>query len=147
MTTRNEDGDAARAERVAKAYALHTEKGWGSYKVAAALGVSQATAHRYIREGRNAIPWLELLDLNDARAAQAARLTKYVEMLIEEVDSGTTRVVEAMPSLLKIEERWAKLAGLDAPSRHVIENPKAAPDPAVLQALRELEQREDERDE
>lgn len=132
-----------------EALRLAEEEGMSSRKISQHLrqhghSVSHPTIIKYLREAREEIPWQDIFDRQTLRTAQAGRLEQYVQIVMEEVKGGRADPLQAIDRLLKIEDRWAKLAGLDAPTRTVTESPREVePDPEVMAALAALPREDD----
>lgn len=138
MTATNGD----RAETVAKVWELGTKQGKSSREIARELGISQMTAVRMLREAEAAEGFIDLLDKAEARVAQALRLNEYMTWLRKRIDEGAKAEV-VIPVAMKVEDRWAKLHGLDAPTRVAVtdEREEKGMDPEVLAAIRDAQQR------
>ncbi|OSY42928.1 hypothetical protein C8E95_6752 [Pseudonocardia autotrophica] len=113
-----------------------------SRRIADELDISQATAVRMLREAEAAEGFIDLLDKAEARVAQALRLNEYMTWLRRRIEEGAKAEV-VIPVAMQVENRWAKLHGLDAPSRVAVsdDRPEKGMDPAVLAAVREAQQR------
>lgn len=143
MTATNGD----RAATVAKVWELATGRGpsgqrMSSRAIAAELGISQPTAARMMREAEQAEGFIDLLDKAEARVAQALRLNEYMTWLRKRVEQGAKAEV-VIPVAMQVENRWAKLHGLDAPTRvQVSDDPESKePNPEVLAAVRDARRR------
>lgn len=135
MTT---EGDQ-RTTLVVRAWEMSTRDGKSVRVIASELGISRASAARYVREAEQAEGYVDLLDRADARVAQAFRLDEYVTLLRRRIDEGAKAEV-VIGVLLKVEERLAKLHGTDAPSRVQVENVgQAEVKPQVIEAIREAQ--------
>lgn len=146
MTLSNGKGPMERPDAVAEAWRMHKEESRSTRYIAQALTergytVSRSTVAEFIREARDAEPWIDLLEPAIARREQADRLNSYVAILLDEMREGREKPLPVIKGLMQIEERWAKLAGLDAPTRIATQNETrpVAPDPKILQALERLE--------
>lgn len=129
--------DEDRSRLVALAWEL-AEQGWGVRYIAERIGRSPATAARYVKEGREAASWIEVLDRAEERARAAQRLDLYTSWLLAERSELGGKALEYVPVLLKVEERRAKLTGSDAPTRVKVEDDRPAPtvDPETVRAIR-----------
>lgn len=139
------DGD--RAEMVAKVWALATGNGPGgkrmsSREIARELPISQATAARMMREAEQAEGVIDLLDRGEARVAQALRLNEYMQWLRARINEGAKAEV-VVPVAMQVENRWAKLHGLDAPTRVAVSDDRELPgmNPETIAAVREAQRR------
>lgn len=124
-------------ELVAKAWELHAHEGRSARYIAEKLQVSPDTAARWVRDGKAAEQYIDLLDRAEERVRMATRLDFYTGALVSEWNEGAAKAAEVIPILLKIEERRAKLVGLDAPTRVSVEDDRVvAVDPKVVAAVR-----------
>lgn len=124
-------------EQVAKAWELHAHEGRSARYIAEQLHISPDTAARWVREGKAAEQYIDLLDRAEERVRMATRLDFYTGALVSEFQAGAAKLTEVIPILLKIEERRAKLVGLDAPTRVAIEDAsQPEPDPRTVAAVR-----------
>lgn len=153
MTVSNGEGGMDRAAAVAEAFRLHTTESRSTRYIAEELTrrgykVTHNTVAAFIKEAREAEPFLDLLDPALNRREQAGRLQAYAAIVLDEIRGGRADPLPAIDLLLKIETRFAKLGGWDAPTRIATqnENRPAQPDARVLQALQAL-QAEQEREE
>jgi hypothetical protein len=129
-------------ELVAKAWELHAHEGRSARYIAEKLHISPDTAARWVREGKAAEQYIDLLDRAEERVRMATRLDFYTGALVSEWHGGVAKAVEVIPILLKIEERRAKLVGLDAPTRIAVEDSRSLEvDPATVAAVRKAQQR------
>lgn len=131
--------DDARPALVARAWEL-AERGYSVRYIAEAIGKSVGTAHTYVKEGREAATWVEVLERHEERARARMRLSMYAEWLMEERAAAKGSALDYVPVLLKIEERLARLTGSDAPTRVSVSDgrPPATVDPATVAAVREV---------
>ena len=142
-------GDAAarlRAALAVEAYRLNERDGMSTREIAELFtqrgsAISHTTVHRMIREARAELPWLEILDRDNLRAAQAGRLEDLYSVVKQEMRAGRVDLLQAIDRLLKMEALIAKLGGTDAPTRTqvAIERPDNGRDMYVLEALRAAE--------
>jgi hypothetical protein len=132
-----------RAHLIAQAWHL-AEEGYTERGVAAKLGISQPTAHRYIEEGRRAAPWVRVLQREEARARKAFRLHLYKEWLIEERKAFGDEALakDYVPVILQVEDRLAKVEGTDAPKELKLCDLRdlPIPNPQVVEEIALLEQ-------
>lgn len=129
-------------ELVAKAWELHANEGRSARYIAEQLHISPDTAARWVREGKAAEQYIDLLDRAEERVRMATRLDFYTGALVSEWNGGLAKASEVIPILLKIEERRAKLVGLDAPTRIAVEDTRSLEvDPATVAAVRKAQQR------
>lgn len=153
------DDGLTHAQRIRWAWELATGNGadhptgqpMSSYAVAREMGYSQPQASRFIREAKEAEPFIDLLNLPDTRLAMAHRLAKYARWIDEEAErrdrrareesedpTATADKTDLIKPAVMIEDRWAKLAGTDAPTRIQNETPRLhQPDPDVAVAIRD----------
>lgn len=146
--TESNGGDARarlRAALAVEAYRLNERDGLSTREIAElftkrgpASAMSYTKVHRLIKEARDELPWLEILDRDNLRAAQAGRLEDLYSWVKKELVAGRVDMLKAATVLLKIEDRVAKLGGSDAPTRidvsgKAVETPR---DMYVLEALR-----------
>lgn len=138
MTATNGD----RAETVAKVWELGTKQGKSTREIARELGISQSAAVRMLREAEAAEGYIDLLDKQEARVAQALRLNEYMAWLRQRISEGAKAEV-VIPVAMKVEDRWAKLHGLDAPTRVAVsdERPAAQMDPETVAAVKAAQER------
>lgn len=126
-------------------------------QIAAQLDVSQQTAARLIREGIDAEAWVDLLDRAEARTAMAVRLVRHLERCERLLDAAMAAFddddrdgytgpgpLEVMSTAIRIEDRLAKLLGLDVPARVLISGDGGGsgapePDPELAAAIRGLQ--------
>ncbi len=141
------DEDAERAARVARAWTLHRQR-WSSRDIGAELGVSHATAQRYVEEARQAAEWSEIRERAGRRARMGALLDELGRRGIERLQgrpAGTNGPddpgVEAapyevvVPVLLKVTDQLNRLEGNYAPIRMATEDDRRPPDPALVAAM------------
>jgi hypothetical protein len=134
-----------REEAMGVALVLVKERGLGVRGIAEELTargwpIGKTQAAELVKEARAAEPFLDLLDREEARKDQADRLHSYYRILLEDMRSGQLRGFEFVERMQWIENRWAKLAGLDAPKQlqvAVEDKREVTPDFAMLDALRE----------
>lgn len=144
MTTADEDRIAARR---AEAIRLRTS-GKTIREIAEALGVGVATAHDDVRTAMSELAREAEENVRAERGSQLSRLERAFRVLedvlegVESVDSddspGLSRDIKlkALDRLVKLEERRAKLLGLDAPERREIDAKVAAVPLEDLDAMR-----------
>lgn len=147
MAVPRPNGDApitTREEAAAEALILSREHGYGVRQIREELTArgypcGKTTAAELVREARAQEPFIDLLDRAEARVDQAERLRSYHQIMIEELRGGRVRGREFVETMLKVEERWAKLGGLDAPKQIEVhdDRPQATPNPGLIAALRE----------
>lgn len=129
-------------ERVAKAWELHAHEGRSARYIAEKLGISPDTAARWVRDGKAAEQYIDLLDRAEERVRMATRLDFYTGALVSEWNGGVAKATEVIPILLKIEERRAKLVGLDAPTRISVDDGTVPEvDPRTVAAVRAAQQK------
>lgn len=133
--------DPQRAELVARAWEL-AEMGHSVRYIAEAIGKSPATAHRFVREGRAAAVWVEVLDRSEERARRAMRLDMYTDWLISERQTLGGLAREYVPILLKLERERAMLTGSDSPTRVSVQNDPVPPtvDPETVRQVRAMQE-------
>lgn len=145
-----EKNRALAAEQRAEAYRLKL-RGLSDREVARRLGVSHTTIQNWTREEAESIVMplaaelrkVQLERLGEMRQAALEVLERFHYTvshgrLITDVDGEPLEDdaprLQAIDRLLRVEERIAKLMGLDAPSRAEVEA-RVEPQPAELQAL------------
>lgn len=111
--------------------------------IAAELGMSHATVQRRARVGAQAEEVLYLLDQAEGRAGSAARIEMYIEWLTDRVTKGGQPPENIVPTLLKAEDRLAKLGGWDARANTPDGNTEAdqGRSPQLIAAIREERRR------
>lgn len=109
MTTSSDDDKAALKVR---AWELASQRRMSARAIGAELGISHATANRYVREVESMQDYVDLLDRGEARLAQAVRLDRYIRMLEARVEQGL-EVEKVVPILMKVEDRLGKLHRMD----------------------------------
>jgi predicted transcriptional regulator len=100
------------AERRAKAVELRKE-GRTFNEIAAALGVSRAAAHKMVS---GAIDELNALTIDETRALRQQQLDRIGVLMAGLFAAARRGEVAKVNAAIKLMEREAKLAGLDAPS-------------------------------
>ena len=109
--------DAAAAQR--RREALRLRKRGKSYpKIADALGVSVSTAHKYVTTELQRLAKECGEDAAAIRQIELDRLDDALDALADRIEQGDDRAVATM---LRIQERRAKLLGLDSPDRQQVE--------------------------
>jgi len=98
------------AEQKAEVYRL-TLKGWTRRKIAEELGISLGTVQNRLDE---AIKETVLPLAEDVRKQQLDRLDTYLVSLDAKIEKGDDKAIN---TALRIEERRARLLGLDAPQQ------------------------------
>lgn len=114
--------------------------------IAEKMSIPASTAHDWIKQGRAAEVYIDLLDRAEERVRMATRLDFYTSMLMDQwrtqMTKEPTQASDIVPILLRIEERRAKLGGLDAPTRVAVEDGRTPePDPRTVAAVRAAQQR------
>ena len=95
--------------------ALELRKGGFTYReIGKRLGVSHVQAHRDIQEELKHLASLRSESAEELRQLELEKLDNYERNLSHWADAGS---VEAVRTLIKIQERRAKLLGLDAPEK------------------------------
>lgn len=135
-------------EVIARAWRLKTKEGRSIREIAATIGVSPTTAHDYVKRGRVAEMWIELLDRAEQRADATARLGEYLRKAMEWLAQAESAAEAAamLNVLLGIEKRLAQMLGLDAPTRLAVgndEGPAATPDAGLMRAVRAYRDRDE----
>lgn len=91
-------------------------KGLSAEAIAEELGIGRSTAYRRIQGGLAALP---VRSLQEYRAQQELRLEHAIRVaasiMMDEQEHGPELRLKALDRLLKVEERLAKLLGLDEP--------------------------------
>jgi len=141
------DEDAERAARVARAWTLHRRR-WSSREIGAELGVSHATAQRYVEEARHAAEWSEIQQRAGRRGRMVAFLDELARRGVERlegrpagtngpddpgVEPSTYEVV--VPVLMKVVQEINRVEGNYAPVRMAMEDDRRPPDAALLAAM------------
>lgn len=128
-------------ETVARAWELHVE-GRSVRYIAEALGVAPSTAASYVKQGRGAEQYIDLLDRAEERLRSATRLDLMTAWLADDYRQGRGTAREIVPVLVQVEARRARLLGLDAPTRVAVDaGPAPEVDPATVAAVRAVQQR------
>lgn len=129
-------------DKVAEAWEYHAHEGRSVRWIAEKLKISPSTAADWVKQGRAAEQWIDLLDRAEERMRMATRLDFYTGMAMSAFNEGSIDVEKVLPLLLKIEDRRAKLGGLDAPTRVAIESDREKePDPRTVAAVRAVQLR------
>lgn len=95
-----------------RAWELASQRRMSARAIGTELGISHATANRYVREVESMQDYVDLLDRGEARAAQAVRLDRYIRMLEARVEQGV-EIEKVVPILMKVEDRLGKLHRMD----------------------------------
>lgn len=132
---------------IAEAWRLSAKERRSTREIAGILGVSQSTAHEYVKRGRVAEAWIDLLIAAEQRSDAAARLGEYGRRAMEwlELCDGPKDAAAMFGVLLAIEKRLATMLGFDRPTRIAIgeDVPDAAsPDAGLLRAVRAMRDRD-----
>jgi predicted transcriptional regulator len=93
-------------------------RGVPQYQIAADLGVSQGFVSVLLKRCRTEMVAQNRLDAGTATGEQVARLDRMIEALTPQAEAGDVKAVQA---LLAVEDRRAKLLGLDAATRKAVD--------------------------
>jgi len=91
--------------------------GWSYQRIADNVGISKMTAYNRCQRALAAIP-AEAVD--EYRRIEGQRLDMLMEVAMEKALSGDKGALFAIDRVLAIQERAAKLRGLDAPIKHEV---------------------------
>lgn len=140
MTT-NGDGPS-RSETVVRAWEMSTQQGKSLRTIAAELGISLASASRYVREAEAAGEFVDLLDKREAKVGQALRFREYLDLLKARIDQGAKAEL-VIPVSMRVEDSLAKLHGTYAPTRVAVTDDREEKglDPETIAAVREAQRR------
>ena len=95
--------------------ALEMRKRGANYReIAAALGVGLTTAHRYVTAELDELRAETRASAEQLRDLELERLDQYLARLQPKIEDGDEK---AIATALRVQERRAKLTGLDAPQR------------------------------
>lgn len=108
--------------------------GMGYVEIGHHLNISKTHAHRLVKDAMAGAIAQVTADAGDMKAEQLSRLDGMLAGLWPAARKGA---VGAVDRVLKIEERRAKLLGLDAPVKHAVGGDKDAP-PIQTQHAHEL---------
>jgi len=132
-TNKSSSAKARKMDLQTKALELR-RSGRGYVDIAKALEISKSHAHRLVTEAMRETKAQITADVADMKAEQLSRLDGMLAGLWPAARKGA---VGAVDRVLKIEERRAKLLGLDAPVKHAVGGDKDAP-PIQTQHAHEL---------
>lgn len=107
------DGDRSKDALKVRAWELATREKKPLRQVATELGISLASASRYVRQVEQAGEYIDLLDAADTRVGQAVRFRQYVDLLRARIEQGA-RPEQIIPQLMRVEDALAKLHGTSA---------------------------------
>lgn len=108
-------------------------KGLSYRQIAARMGVSVGTAHRWVNEYLEAVT---LPMVEQVRKQEVDRLMRYLERLDERIDDGDDKAISIA---LKISERLCKMLGADMPTQVEVNKTETT---QVDLALRDLIERQ-----
>jgi len=91
--------------------------GWSYQRIADSIGTTKATAYNRCQRALAAIP-AEAVD--EYRRIEGQRLDMLMEVAMDKALSGDKGSLFAIDRVLAIQERAAKLRGLDAPIKHEV---------------------------
>jgi hypothetical protein len=118
----------ARAARVAEAMQYRI-MGYTFEQIGDQLGVTRQAAHQMVLEGLAAT----LQEPSDElRTLEVSRLDQMLVKVYEDAVKGDIRAID---SVLKIQERRAKLLGIDAPVKTALTDPDGRPCPTVIRIV------------
>lgn len=148
--------DRERAAKVARAWTLHGQR-WSSREIGDDLGVSHATAQRFISEARAAAEWSEVT----LKAGRRARMVEVLEQVarigierltaVDEDGQPAERYKDVATPLLGYLQEISRIEGNHAPAVALTGDDRKPPDPVLLAAMErearraELADDEDER--
>jgi DNA-binding transcriptional regulator LsrR (DeoR family) len=112
MTTKR-GSEARHAEQIAAAMS-HRRDGLAFSEIAARLGVSKTTAHRLTQEALAEYRVRTETDTAEHVSLQLARIDSALQAISTQIQQGH---LGAIDRLIRLEERRARLLGLDAPTR------------------------------
>jgi len=105
--------DPSAVER--RAHALELRKRGMSYRqIGQELGVSRNTAHKYVTAELDELRAETRASAEQLRDLELERLDQYLARLQPKIEDGDEK---AIATALRVQERRAKLTGLDAPQR------------------------------
>ena len=105
--------DPSAVERRAQALELR-KRGMSYRQIGQELGVSRNTAHRYVTEELDELRAETRASAEQLRDLELERLDQYLARLQPKIEDGDEK---AIATALRVQERRAKLTGLDAPQR------------------------------
>lgn len=100
-------------------------KGWSFERIAKEVGVSISTAHRYITSELEKVAAETAEAAEQVRQLELERLDRALAAVFQRVDDGDDKAIATM---LRLQERRAKLLGLDTPDRHEVTVSDMSPD-------------------
>jgi len=105
--------DPSAVERRAQALELR-KRGMSYRQIGQELGVSRNTAHKYVTAELDELRAETRASAEQLRDLELERLDQYLARLQPKIDDGDEK---AIATALRVQERRAKLTGLDAPQR------------------------------
>lgn len=134
-------------ELVARAYELHLE-GCSLVRVAEHLTaetgrrVARSTVYEWVKQARSTEVYIELFERAEEVQRSSLRLDIALGIVVDALRTRGSDPVEVAKVIVKIEERRARLLGLDAPTRVSVEDSTTPPevDPATVAAVRAMRQ-------
>ena len=105
--------DPSAVERRAQALELR-KRGMSYRQIGQELGVSRNTAHKYVTAELDELRAETRVSAEQLRDLELERLDQYLARLQPKIEDGDEK---AIATALRVQERRAKLTGLDAPQR------------------------------
>jgi len=91
-------------------------RGFSYRQIAAELGISVGTAHRWVAE---VVALVVLPNVEEIRKQEVDRLMRYLERLDSRIEEGDDKAISIA---IKVSERLTKMLGVDMPTVNVVEN-------------------------
>lgn len=91
-------------------------RGFSYRQIAAELGISVGTAHRWVAE---VVAVVVLPNVDEIRKQEVDRLMRYLERLDARIEEGDDKAISIA---IKVSERLTKMLGVDMPTVSVVEN-------------------------
>ena len=91
-------------------------RGFSYRQIAAELGISVGTAHRWVAE---VVALVVLPNVEEVRKQEVDRLMRYLERLDARIEEGDDKAISIA---IKVSERLTKMLGVDMPTVSVVEN-------------------------
>lgn len=136
MAAKNETSTAKARKLQHQVEALELRRaGLGYTAIAARLGLGKSQAHRLVVAALDEARAQVCANADDLRAEEVSRLDAMLTGLWPAARKGA---VSAVDRVLRIQERRAKLLGLDAPERKRLEGPNGGPIQSVSMSADEF---------
>lgn len=129
--------DDERAKQVAQAYHLYIVEDHKLEDVAAMMKISRTQVWRLAQECKAQVALIPWLAKEEMRMKHTMRLRAMTSWIFSHAEVEGISPLDAVPVLLKVMEREAKMHGLDAPTRVELGGEGKTPNPRVIEALRE----------